>query len=129
MGSLNCLGILWSFLSFISMGLSCVGFYMPFWLHGRLAGDTPAFLGTFRRCNYHKLGDSGNLVVVRECGRYATFADIPSLWWQIASVTIGVGCGLSIIVAFTAMFACCIGDVLSRNTSKIMGVLQFLSGN
>ena len=126
--SLSCVGVLWALLSFVTMGLSCVGFYMPYWLEGVMRNNTPTSLGVFRRCNYLTLSGEGNIEIVMECGRYSTFQDIPSLWWQIATVTVGIGCGLTVLVAFTAMFSCCIEDVISNTTAKIGGILQFLAG-
>ena len=126
--SLTCVGGLWAFLSFISMGLSCVGFYMPYWLHGALANSTEAYVGAFRRCVYPRLSGDGQVVIIEQCGRYTEFSDIPSLWWKVTTVSVGVGCGLTVLVAFTAMLACCMDDVLTKPTAKVGGVLQFLAG-
>ncbi len=126
--SLSCVGVLWSFLSFIVMGCSCVGFYLPFWLEGTIYNDAKSSLGVFRRCNYPTLDSQGKVVVIMECGRYSTFSDIPSFWWQVATVSIGCGCCLTILVAFTAIMSCCMKDLLSHTTAKFGGVLQFLAG-
>lgn len=126
--SLSCIGVLWALLSFASMGLSCVGFFMPYWIQGTMVNDTPTYLGVFRRCNYLGLTPEGGVDIIYECGRYATFLDIPSLWWQIATVVIGVGCGLTVVIAFTAMFACCCQDVVTVTSARITGIIQFLAG-
>lgn len=126
--SLTCVGGLWALLSFISMGLSCVGFYMPFWLKGSLKNSTEAYLGAFRRCNYPKMSSAGEVVIIEQCGRYAEFEDIPSLWWKVTTISVGVGCGLTVLVAFTALLACCMEDVLTKTSAKVGGVLQFLAG-
>ena len=126
--SLNALGVAWAILSVIGMGLSCVGFYLPYWLEGSMQDKTPVYLGTFRRCNYPKLTENGQIVTIQECGRYTTFLDIPSLWWQIGAVVIGVGCGLSVLVAFTALLSCCIDDVMTKSIARIGGVIQLFAG-
>ena len=126
--SLTCVGGLWAFLSFLSMGLSCVGFYMPFWLKGSLMNTTEAYIGAFRRCNYPKVSDAGQVVIVYECGRYTEFEDIPNLWWKVTTISVGIGCGLTVLVAFTAILACCLEDVLTKPSAKVGGVLQFLAG-
>ena len=126
--SLSYIGILWAFLSFITMGFSCVGFYLPFWLEGAIFGETKTSLGVFRRCNYPTLNEHGEVIVIMECGRYSSFYDIPSFWWQVATVSIGTGCCLTIMVAFAAILACCMRDILTHNIAKCAGVLQFLAG-
>ncbi len=126
--SLTCIGIIWACISFISMGLSCVGFYLPFWLEGYTRNDTPTSLGTFRRCNYPTLTEHGEITVVMECGRYSEWQDIPSFWWKVATISVGVGCGLTVLVAFFAIFACCINDVISQTSAKVGGAFQFLAG-
>ena len=116
--SLSYIGILWAFLSFITMGFSCVGFYLPFWLEGAILGETKTSLGVFRRCNYPTLNEHGEVIVIMECGRYSTFYDIPSFWWQVATVSVGTGCCLTIMVAFAAILACCMRDILTHNIAK-----------
>ena len=126
-GSLSCIGVLWAILSFLSMAATCVGFYLPYWLKGTLQNH-PAFLGTFRRCNYLSLNAMHQLELVFECGRYTEFDDIPSIWWQVTTITVGIGCGLGILVAFTALLSCCLDDVLSHTIAKGAGILQFIAG-
>jgi hypothetical protein len=127
---LSCVGIFWTILSFLSLAAACVGFYLPYWLEGiiHFEGDTPTFLGVFRRCHYLRLSENGDIQLVLECGRYETFFDIPSLWWQIATVTISVGCILLLFVSVTGMFSCCVQGVLSHTSAKVAGVLQFIAG-
>ena len=125
---LSCVGGLWAVLSLVSTGLSCVGFYMPYWLQGTMVNNTPTYLGVFRRCNYLSIGDDARLDIVMECGRYTTFTDIPSLWWQISTVTVGVGCGLMMLVAFTALFGCCVRGVITPTTARVARFLQLLAG-
>lgn len=109
---------------------------MPFWLQGIIhhdEGDFDTHLGVFRRCNYlipltDSVAKRPATIIVRECGRYTTFWDIPGVWWQTATVTIGVGCGLSILVAFSALLCCCVRDSMSKNLARMAGVTQLVSG-
>ena len=129
MSGLSGLGIFWALVSLLaSMGAS-VGFYMPYWLSGSLPnlGDQKTYFGVFRRCNYPYRED-GNILLKEECGRYSSFSDIPSLWWQIGTVVIGVGCALAVLVALAAVLAICIQDIVTPKVAKIAGVLQNCAG-
>ncbi|CAB3382500.1 Hypothetical predicted protein [Cloeon dipterum] len=55
------------------------------------------------------------------------FADIPSPWWQATTVLVGVGSGLSLLLAVTACAACCISYLIHGRMAKIVGFFQFLS--
>ncbi|XP_019646594.1 PREDICTED: lipoma HMGIC fusion partner-like [Branchiostoma belcheri] len=118
----NC-GIVWSFLSLCSTGLCCAGFYLPYWLEGNTLGK-PAYFGTFRRCNYPAPGKEGDPYVVEECGRYATFYDIPSMSWQICTVLVGIGCGFMILISFTALLACCVDELITSRIARAAGWFQ-----
>ncbi|KAK2156366.1 hypothetical protein LSH36_215g03000 [Paralvinella palmiformis] len=127
---LSCAGVFWAILSFLSLGAACVGFYLPYWLEGEihLNGESiPTFIGVFRRCHYLRLSAHGDIEVVRECGRYETFFDIPSQWWQISTVTISAGCILLLFVSVAGIFSCCVQGVLSHTSAKVAGVLQFIA--
>jgi hypothetical protein len=50
MSGLSGIGIFWAFATLLAALGSSVGFYMPFWLHGRM-GDAPVYFGLFRICN------------------------------------------------------------------------------
>lgn len=128
MGSLNSCGAFWAFTSFLAALCVSVGFYLPYWLQGSLQGTT-VYFGVFRRCNYPQIA-SGSLtpVIVNECGRYATFDDIPSLSWKIATLTIGVGCGLALLVSFVAILAVCIDGIMSPTVARSAGIFQFCAG-
>lgn len=125
---LSCLGILWVALSFISMGLACVGVYFPYWLKGSLPNSSPTHVGLFRRCHYPRLGEAGEVEFVMECGRYRSFDDIPSVWWQTGTVTGGVGGVLLLLVFILELFSCCVRDFLSHPVAKVAGILQFVAG-
>lgn len=56
------------------------------------------------------------------------FGDIPSPWWQASTVLVGTGSALSLLVAVTAVSACCITYVVHSTTAKTAGVLQLIAG-
>ncbi|XP_013389499.1 LHFPL tetraspan subfamily member 6 protein [Lingula anatina] len=133
--SLTGVGYLWAFLSMISMGLSATGFYLPFWLQGTMPGvennrtSILVTFGPFRRCTYPRIDpDTQALQIIEECGRYTTFTDIPSFSWQLVTILVGTGCALSMLVAFTAMFSCCVRDVISQTLARVGGGLQLIAG-
>ena len=68
------------------------------------------------------------MVVVKECGRYSEWEDIPSFWWKVTTISVGIGCGLTILVSFFTLLACCMKDVISQTSAKVGGALQFLAG-
>ncbi|KAK3094778.1 hypothetical protein FSP39_006138 [Pinctada imbricata] len=98
---------------------------MPYWLRGSLPDlqDAATYFGVFRRCNF-PYESEGKILLREECGRYSSFLDIPSLWWQIGTLTIGVGCCLAVLIAITAVLAICIQDIVSPKIAKVAGVLQ-----
>ncbi|XP_040298772.1 LHFPL tetraspan subfamily member 1 protein [Bufo bufo] len=125
--SLTQLGALWALLSFLSAAASCTSFFMPYWLYGFQMGK-PVSFSTFRRCTYPAQADEKNLVMVEECGRYASFSAIPSLSWQICTLVTGIGCALLLLVSLAAVLGCCIGDLISRMTGRVQGAMQFIGG-
>ncbi|KAK3589659.1 hypothetical protein CHS0354_015161 [Potamilus streckersoni] len=129
MSSLSGVGIFWAIMSFIASVGCSIGFYMPYWLSGHMydKDKTPVYFGVFRRCNYPRQVE-GKIEMVLECGRYTTFLDIPSISWQIATLTLGVGCGLAMLVAFTSILAVCIRGVVTPSVAKAAGIIQLCSG-
>ncbi|XP_072118961.1 LHFPL tetraspan subfamily member 6 protein-like [Mobula birostris] len=127
--SLTCAGVLWAALSLICAAASCTGFFMPYWLLGSQL-DKPVSFGVFRRCTYpvRQDGHPQSVVMVEQCGRYATFLGIPSLAWKICSVVTGVGCGLLLLVALTAIMGCCVSELISRTVGRVAGGIQFVGG-
>ncbi|XP_025836111.1 LHFPL tetraspan subfamily member 6 protein-like [Agrilus planipennis] len=125
--SLTVAGFLWAALSVTAAILCCTGFYMPFWIQGRLLGKVDAYFSSFRRCNYPRIGLHGSVEIVEECGRYAGFWDIPSPWWKASTVLVGTASAISLLVAVTAAAACCVTYVIHTNTAKIAGGLQILA--
>ncbi|KAJ8311137.1 hypothetical protein KUTeg_011311 [Tegillarca granosa] len=123
MAGLSGIGVCWAFSSLLAAIASCIGFYLPFWLRGAM-GDNPVYFGVFRRCNYPRTDSTGTLIMVNECGRYSTFDDIPSLSWKIATLTIGVGCGVAMLVSLTAILAVCIRGIVSLPVARVAGILQ-----
>lgn len=126
--SLTCTGVIWALLSLLCAAASCVGFFMPYWLLG-IQMDKPVSFGTFRRCSYPvRDEESQTTVMLEQCGRYASFHGIPSLEWRICTVVTGVGCGLLLLVALTALMGCCISDLISRTIGRVAGGIQFVGG-
>ncbi|KAM6180195.1 LHFPL tetraspan subfamily member 6 protein isoform 2-T2 [Erethizon dorsatum] len=124
--SLTCTGVIWAFLSFLCAATSCVGFFMPYWLWGSQLGK-PVSFGTFRRCSYPVHDESRQMMVmVEECGRYASFQGIPSTEWRICTIVTGLGCGLLLLVALTALMGCCVSELISRTVGRVAGGIQFL---
>lgn len=121
------LGTLWALLSVLSAATSCTSFFMPYWLFGFQMGK-PVSFGTFRRCTYPAQTHESNLVMVEECGRYSSFAAIPSLSWQICTLVTGIGCALLLLASMAAVIGCCIGDLISRMTGRFHGAMQFIGG-
>ncbi|XP_048861655.1 LHFPL tetraspan subfamily member 6 protein-like [Brienomyrus brachyistius] len=127
--SLTCVGVVWALLSFLSAAACCVGFFMPYWLLGSQM-DKPVSFGTFRRCSYPVRDEERQATVMLEqCGRYASFQAIPSLEWRICTVVTGVGCGLLLLVALTALMGCCVSELISRAVGRAAGGIQFVSGS
>lgn len=56
------------------------------------------------------------------------FWDIPSPWWQASTVMVGAGSALSLLVAVTAISACCITYVVHTASARVAGVIQLLAG-
>lgn len=126
--SLTCAGVVWAFLSFLCAAASCVGFFMPYWLLGSQLEKSVSF-GTFRRCSYPVRDESRQTtVMVEQCGRYASFQAIPSAEWRICTVVTGLGCGLLLLVALTALMGCCVSELISRTVGRVAGGIQFLGG-
>lgn len=126
--SLTATGVIWAALSLIAAILNSAGFYMPYWMKGTLSDGTGVSFGSFRRCNYPRLTPDGKLEMVHECGRYTSFLDIPSMSWQATTISVGLGAAVSLLVAFTAMSACCLADVITKTTARILGLIQLLAG-
>ena len=122
------LGVVWTLTSLLSALTSCTSYFLPYWLVGKSLNST-TYLGVFRRCNYLAKGRDGTQYIKHECGRYTTFADIPSDEWRICTVLIGLACAFLLLVAFTLLLASCVKDVVTKFSTRIGGVIQFLSGN
>lgn len=120
-------GTFWVFLSVSSALLACSGFFLPYWVQGKIYNST-VYLGVFRRCNFLIKGEDGVSFMEQACGRYASFQDIPSEAWKACTVMSGIGCGFLLLVALTAAVACCCKDVVTRSSARIGGAFQFLAG-
>ncbi|XP_054167394.1 LHFPL tetraspan subfamily member 6 protein-like [Oppia nitens] len=120
-------GIMWTSLSLAAAILNCAGYYVPHWIRGSYHNAIDVSFGSFRRCNYPRLTNDGRLEIVSECGRYRTFADIPSLSWQITTILMGIGVSISLLVAFTVLASCCLSDVITKRSAKTIGVIQLIA--
>ncbi|KFD68952.1 hypothetical protein M514_13328 [Trichuris suis] len=133
--SLTTTGYAWSTLSALTAAIAAFGFYMPYWLKGELTlhqQTIPAYFNSFRRCNYPGAiqptsYESFRQVIITKCGRYATFDDIPTLWWKITTIVVGIGASLTIFTAIITLSACCTRDVITRTTARIIGIFQILA--
>ncbi|XP_039730704.1 LHFPL tetraspan subfamily member 1 protein isoform X1 [Pteropus medius] len=125
--SLTLVGILWAFLSLVTAVASSTSYFLPYWLFGSQLGK-PVSFSTFRRCNYPVRGKERSLIMVEECGRYASFSAIPSLAWQMCTVVTGAGCVLLLLVALAAVLSCCMEELISRMMGRCMGAAQFVGG-
>ena len=119
---------LWALLSLVSTISAGIGFYMPYWLIGKLSHAIPVYFGVFRRCNYFKLDESGRFHTIEQCGRYSTFSDIPSVFWQLATVSVGVGTGVAVLVSLTAVLSLCVRDVITPTVGRVAAALQVCAG-
>lgn len=127
MSNLTTTGFFWVLLSVLSALLASTGFFLPYWIQGNIY-NTTVYLGVFRRCNFLIKRKDGLSVLERACGRYASFHDIPSEAWKASTVMIGLGCGLLLLVALTAISSCCLKDIVTKTSARVGGALQFLAG-
>ena len=107
---------------------SCTSYFTPYWIVGRTLNST-VYLGIFRRCNYLAKDPEGTEYIKLECGRYTTFADIPSKQWRVCTVTLGLACAFLLFVALIMVVACCVKDVVTNCSARIGGLMQLSSGN
>ncbi|OXA58234.1 Lipoma HMGIC fusion partner [Folsomia candida] len=126
--TLTFIGIVWAFFSLSAALVACCGFYLPFWINGKLLAETDTSFGSFIRCGFPYMGPSGNLEITSQCGRYSSFWTIPSGWWRATTILTGTGTTLSLLVGLTACCCWCIGDIVSSSTVKFAGALQLFSG-
>ncbi|KAM5195805.1 LOW QUALITY PROTEIN: LHFPL tetraspan subfamily member 1 protein [Hipposideros larvatus] len=124
--SLTLVGTLWAFLSLATAVASSTSYFLPYWFFGSQLGK-PVSLSTFRRCNYPVQGEGHSLIMVEECGHYASFSD-PSLTWQMCMVVTVAGCALLLLVARAALLGCCMVELISRMMGCYMGAAQFVGG-
>ncbi|XP_054281487.1 LHFPL tetraspan subfamily member 6 protein-like [Macrosteles quadrilineatus] len=125
--SLTAVGLAWAALSMVAALLCCTGFYLPYWIQGRLMGKVDAYFSSFRRCNYPRVTPQGLIEIVQECGRYSRFMDIPSGWWQVSTVLIAAASVLSLLIAVTTLAACCITYVVHAGTARVAGCIQLIA--
>lgn len=125
--NLTTTGFCWVMLSFLSALLASTGYFLPYWIEGRIY-NTTVYLGVFRRCNFLIKGKDGLSFIEQACGRYASFQDIPSEAWKASTVMMGIGCGFLLLVALTAILSCCLKDIVTKTSARVGGGFQFLAG-
>ncbi|XP_026667750.1 LHFPL tetraspan subfamily member 1 protein-like isoform X4 [Ceratina calcarata] len=123
--------VLWATLSTVASILACSGFYLPYWIQGRLLGKADAYFSSFRRCNYPRIRAPNTAPeIVYECARYSSFWDIPSGWWQATTVTMGIGVAIAVIGALTLLAAASsfLPHILKTpKQTRLLGSLQLLA--
>ncbi|XP_038051073.1 LHFPL tetraspan subfamily member 6 protein-like isoform X2 [Patiria miniata] len=122
---LTATGVVWTLVSFLSTCLCCAGFVFPYWIAGAAQVNDPHVFhfGLFRRCNY----PTSERQTVIGCGRYSSFEDIPTLSWRLGTILVGVGCAVSMLVAFTGILACCVKDLVTQKVGRVAGVIQIFA--
>lgn len=142
---LNGAGKAWCALSFAGAALCCLGFYAPYWTHGRrqaMANETSVSFGPFREC-VHSGGSEGSNgswprapsprwtgglhSFMQHCSPYWTFAAIPSFSWQTATVLCLAGCTVSLFVSYITLLACCM-KFMTRGPARAFGLIQLMAG-
>ncbi|XP_036149183.1 LHFPL tetraspan subfamily member 6 protein isoform X2 [Monomorium pharaonis] len=122
--------VLWATLSTVASILACSGFYLPYWIQGRLLDKADAYFSSFRRCNYPRITPNATPEIVYECARYSSFWDIPSAWWQASTVTMGIGVAIAVIGALMLLAAASsfLPHILKTpKHTRILGSLQLLA--
>lgn len=118
--------------SMFSSAASCAGFFLPYWIKGQLKHQpnvVAAFFGTFRRCAFPQISaDQTEIVIINECGRYSAFVDIPSVYWQLTTLVVGTGSGLTLFSATVAFLACWINQLWSGLFIRVLGILHLAAG-
>uniref|UniRef100_A0A8D8VJ21 Lipoma HMGIC fusion partner-like 1 protein n=1 Tax=Cacopsylla melanoneura TaxID=428564 RepID=A0A8D8VJ21_9HEMI len=130
---LSCLGVVWSLTSLGAALASSVAFFSADWLQGILYDpielrNITAFMSSFRRCNYPQLNIDGQSYIALSCGRYASFNDIPTVWWQLTTLLVGTGCVLSVYASVRAVLSLCLSYVLNKESVRTLGLAQLIAG-
>jgi hypothetical protein len=129
---LTYIGYCWTLMSMSATLCILAGFYIPFLLIGMIQVDsiaTNTYFGLYRRCHYPVFDSTLQKIRLDFiCGRYSTFDDIPSLFWQIATCSVGFGACLALLISLIAIPACCFKDIVSRTSALAMGIAQIISG-
>lgn len=155
---MNCVGRLWAIITLLAAVSSGISLLAPYWLLGTLTVDgrtVSTSFGVFRRCNYPAMrvtvevtpeadydyltaskdedagrrgGGRDGVMLVRQCGHYARLAVVPSIWWRMASITMAAGCLVASVIGVVLVIGCCLDDVLSPLTCRLIGLVQFVAG-
>ncbi|PAV68384.1 hypothetical protein WR25_09741 [Diploscapter pachys] len=130
-GGLTCAGVCWTILSTIATILIIAGFLTPEWLIGSISANgqtVKAYFGSYKRCNYPVYDKETNKVVLlNECGRYESFAAVPSQYWQSSILAGAAGSSLSLLLILLLIPSMCMQDVVTHSSALIVGFFQFLA--
>uniref|UniRef100_A0AC35UB47 Lipoma HMGIC fusion partner-like protein n=1 Tax=Rhabditophanes sp. KR3021 TaxID=114890 RepID=A0AC35UB47_9BILA len=122
------IGLIWFGCSILSTLIAMIGFYSTYWIVGNLELSEQISFGCWRVCNYREFDEiTNNYIIRKQCGRYI-FLSMPSVYWQITTVLIGVGilvnvCILIFLIPFTF-----VDNILSKNSALLCGLGQVLTG-
>ncbi|KAI6172642.1 Lipoma HMGIC fusion partner-like protein [Aphelenchoides besseyi] len=124
------IGYIWVLLSVLATSCVCVGFYFPKWIVGSIAlngRQNVAYFGSFRRCNYPVFNEElQQFKMYTGCGQYVSFNDIPSVFWKISSLSIGLSCFISIVLSMILIPSCCFG-IMRRELASWIRIFQTVS--
>ncbi|XP_055352490.1 LHFPL tetraspan subfamily member 6 protein-like [Paramacrobiotus metropolitanus] len=119
-------------MSLLSSAATCAGFFLPYWIKGQLKQQptvVATFFGTFRRCAFPQISaDQTEIVIVNECGRYSSFMDIPSVYWQLTTLVVGAGSSLTLFSAVISFLACWVNEMWNKLFIKVLGILHLAAG-
>lgn len=118
--------------SLLSSAASCAGFFLPYWIKGQLKrhpSTVATFFGTFRRCAFPQISaDQTEIVIINECGRYSSFLDIPSVYWQLTTLIVGMGFALTLLSAVVSFLACWVARMWTGNFIRTLGMIHLSAG-
>ncbi|CAD5228905.1 unnamed protein product [Bursaphelenchus okinawaensis] len=128
---LTWIGYWWVILSGLSSLCLLSGFYVPHWIIGQISLNGrfyTVYLSAFRRCNFPVFDQELlQFRIVNECGTYEDLAHIPSIYWQFSMLTMACASFLSLLLMFILIPACCLDNILNKQTAVLIGLVQVMS--
>lgn len=119
------LSYIWAFLSIIIAIICPFGLYFSNWLEKTYVIDgssTFDSVSSFRVC----LNESSRISF--ECSSYNTFDGIFSPEWQAATLLMGAGSCLLVLVALTSIFGFCVSKLFNRVVVVLTFLFQLFGG-